>query len=95
MRGGEVEFTFGTTSLLLGGDIITRINGVQTTEAEKIAPIMRGLKVGATLTMSVFHEGETREVIYTLPERPLLPGDLPEEQTGMQQPTLSPRHDNP
>ena len=95
MRGGEVEFTFGTTSLLLGGDIITRINGVQTTEAEKIAPIMRGLKVGATLTMSLFHEGETREVIYTLPERPLLPGDLPEEQTGMQQPTLSPRHDNP
>ncbi len=95
MRGGEVEFTLGTTSLLLGGDIITRINGVKTTDAEKIAPIMRGLKVGARLTMSVFREGETREVIYTLPERPLLPGDLPEEQTGMQQPTLSPRHDKP
>ena len=95
MRGGEVEFTLGTLSLLLGGDIVTRINGVPTTDPERIAPIMRGLKVGDTLTMSVFREGDTREVVYTLPERPLLPGDLPEEQAGLQQPTLSPRHDKP
>ena len=95
MRGGEVEFTLGTLSLLLGGDIITSINGVPTSEAEKIAPIMRGLKVGSMLTMSVFREGETREIIYTLPERPLLPGDLPEEQTGLQQSPQSPRRDKP
>jgi len=95
MRGGEVEFTLGTISLLLGGDIITSINGVSTTDAEKIAPIMRGLKVGTTLTMSVFRDGESREVVYALPERPLLPGDLPEEQTGLQQPTLSPQRDKP
>ncbi len=95
MRGGEVEFTLGTISLLLGGDIVTVINGVPTTDAEKIAPIMRALKVGSTLKMSVFREGETREVTYSLPERPLLPGDLPEEQAGLQQPTLSPRHDKP
>jgi hypothetical protein len=43
----------------------------------------------------VFRDGATREVAYTLPERPLLPGDLPEEQAGLQQPTLSPRHDKP
>ena len=95
VRGGEVEFTLGTISLLLGGDIVTRINGVPTTEAEKIAPIMRNLKVGDTLKMSVFRENETREVNYTLPERPLLPGDLPEEQADLQQPTLSPKRDKP
>jgi serine protease Do len=95
MRGGEIEFTLGTTSLLLGGDIITVINGVPTTESETIAPIMRALKVGDTLKMSVFREGETRAVVYALPERPLLPGDLPEEQAGLQQPTLSPRRDKP
>ena len=95
MRGGEVEFTLGTLSLLLGGDIVTGINGVPTTDAQRIAPIMRGLKVGDTLTMSVFREGETREVVYTLPERPLLPGDLPEEQAGLQQPNVSPRRDKP
>jgi S1-C subfamily serine protease len=95
LRGGEIEFTLGNLSLLLGGDIVTSINGVHTTDAEKIAPIMRGLKVGDRLTMSVFREGKNREVVYTLPERPLLPGDLPEEQAGLQQPSLSPRHDKP
>ena len=95
MRGGEIEFTLGTISLLLGGDIITRINGVPTTDADKIAPIMRGVKVGDKLKMSVFRDGETREVVYTLPERPLLPGDLPEEQAGMQEPTRSPKRDKP
>ena len=95
MRGGEIEFTLGTLSLLLGGDIITSINGILTTEAEKIAPVMRGLKVGDKLTMEVFREGETRTIAYTLPERPLLPGDLPEEQAGLQQPSLSPRHEKP
>ena len=96
MRGGEVEFTFGAISLLLGGDIVTAINGVPTTDAEKIAPIMRALKVGSTLKMSVYREGETREVTYALPERPLLHGDLPDEQAaGLQHPTLSPRHDKP
>ena len=95
MRGGEIEFTLGTTSLLLGGDIVTAINGVPTTDADRIAPIMRALKVGSALKMSVFRDGATREVAYTLPERPLLPGDLPEEQAGLQQPSLSPRHDKP
>ena len=95
LRGGEVEFTLGNISLLLGGDIVTAINGVPTTDVEKIAPIMRALKVGSMLKMSVFREGEMREVTYTLPERPLLPGDLPEEQAGLQQSTPSPRHDKP
>jgi S1-C subfamily serine protease len=95
MRGGEIEFTLGTVSLLLGGDIVTAINGVPTTDADKIAPLLRALKVGSTLKMSIFREGETREVTYTLPERPLLPGDLPEEQADLPQRTLSPRHDKP
>ncbi len=95
MRGGEIEFTLGNISLLLGGDIITSINGVPTTDAERIAPLMRGVKVGDRLKMSLFRDGETREVTYILPERPLLPGDLPEEQTGMQEPTLSPKRDKP
>ena len=94
LRGGEIEFTLGTLSLLLGGDIVTRINGVPTNDAARIAPIMRALKVGDTLSMSVFREGETREVSYTLPERPLLPGDLPEEQPG-QPPMLWPRRERP
>jgi S1-C subfamily serine protease len=95
MRGGEIEFTLGTVSLLLGGDIVTAINGVPTTDADKIAPLMRALKVGSTLKLSIFREGETREVTYSLPERPLLPGDLPEEQPDLPQRMLSPKRDKP
>jgi serine protease Do len=95
MRGGELEFTLGNLSMLLGGDIVTRINGISTTDAQKIAPVMRNLKVGDTLRMNVFREGETREVVYTLPERPLLPGDVSDEQAGQEQPMFSPRHDKP
>jgi S1-C subfamily serine protease len=95
VRGGEIEFTLGTISLLLGGDIVTVINGVPATDADKISPMMRTLKVGDTLTLSVFRDGETRRIVYILPERPLLPGDLPEEQAGSQQPLVMPRRDKP
>lgn len=93
LHGGEVEFTLGNLSLLLGGDIVTSINGVPTTEADRIAPIMRALKVGDRMTMTVFRDGKTRQVVYTLPERPLLPGDIPDEQAEMSQPLRLPQRD--
>ncbi|HWA12703.1 MAG TPA: trypsin-like peptidase domain-containing protein [Burkholderiales bacterium] len=80
MQGGNIEFTLGTTSLLLGGDIVVSVNGVAATDEQRLAALMRSLKVGSRLNMRVFRDGATREVTYTLPERPLLPGDLPEEQ---------------
>ena len=86
IRGGRIEFTFGTIALLLGGDIVTKINGTSTTDPEKLARTMRSLKVGSSVKLTLFREGESREVEYVLPERPLLPGDLPEEQAQ----TLSP-----
>jgi len=90
IRGGRIEFTLGTISLLLGGDIVTRINDAPTTDPEKLAPIMRSLKVGSSVKLTLFREGETREVEYVLPERPLLPGDLPDEQAGTQLPSNVP-----
>jgi serine protease Do len=95
VRGGEIEFTLGTVSLLLGGDIVTVVNGVPATDADKMSPMMRALKVGDSLSLSVFRDGQTRTVTYTLPERPLLPGDLPEEQAGLQQPSIAPKRDKP
>jgi serine protease Do len=91
MRGGEIEFTLGTTSLLLGGDIITSINNTPVTDEEKFASIMRTLKVGSTLELSLFHDGQARRVSYVLPERPLLPGDVPAEDAPLPQRSLSPK----
>jgi hypothetical protein len=54
---------------------------------------MRALKVGDRLEMKVFRDGKTRNVAYTLPERPLLPGDVPDEQAEMSQPLRLPQQD--
>ncbi|MFI5342552.1 MAG: hypothetical protein ACHQ7N_22305, partial [Candidatus Methylomirabilales bacterium] len=37
---------------------------------------MQSLKVGDTVRLTLFREGETQDVEFVLPERPLLPQDL-------------------
>jgi serine protease Do len=79
IRGGRMELTVGGSSFLLGGDIVVSINGVKVTDAEGLASSMRGLKVGSRLKLEIFREGKYLDVEYDLPERPLLPGDVPSE----------------
>ena len=55
------------------------INGTPTTTDDNLGQIMRGLKVGSTIKLRLFREGKYRNVQYALPERPLLPSDLPSE----------------
>jgi S1-C subfamily serine protease len=81
IRGGEIELMIGGASLLLGGDIVVSINGAMMTQPEKLAGIMRSLKVGSVLRLKLFRQGKSIDVQYTLPERPLLPGDLPDAGT--------------
>jgi serine protease Do len=77
IRGGRLEIAIAGREFLFGGDIITAINGTRLTSAERLLEAMRALKVGDTLHLSVFREGEYSDVEYVLPERPLLPGDIP------------------
>jgi S1-C subfamily serine protease len=87
IRGGDIELTLGGSSLLLGGDIVTSVNGASMNQPEKLTNIMRGLKVGSTLRLKLFRQGKYFDVQYTLPERPLLPGDLPDAGSYAPQPT--------
>ena len=77
LRGGELELVIGGRSLLVGGDIITTVNGTPLNSPDSFVTIMRALKVGATISLTVFRDGEYHTVEYSLPERPLLPGDVP------------------
>jgi S1-C subfamily serine protease len=77
IRGGRLEIAIAGREFLFGGDIITAINGTRLTSAERLLEAMRALKVGDTLHLSVFREGQYSDVEYMLPERPLLPGDIP------------------
>ena len=78
IRGGVMELSIGGSSFLLGGDIVVSLNGAPMNEPDKLAGIMRGLKVGGRIKLKLFREGKYVELEYSLPERPLLPGDLPE-----------------
>jgi S1-C subfamily serine protease len=81
LHGGNLELTIGGNSLLLGGDIVVNLNGIDMNQPEQLAAAMHAIKVGSTLKLRLFHEGTYRNVEYKLPERPLLPGDVPDNGT--------------
>ena len=76
IRGGELELTIAGHEFLMGGDIITRINGIEMNSQDNIVEALGSVKVGSDISLSIFREGENVDLTYTLPERPLLPGDI-------------------
>jgi len=81
LRGGDLELAVGGREFLIGGDIITSINGTPLDSEEKLLDAMRALRVGATVTLKAFRDGKDVEVAYALPERPMLPGDIQGHQS--------------
>ncbi len=79
LRGGKLELTIAGYEYLLGGDIITKLNGAPLTTPENIIAALAELRVGSTVTLTIFRGGEYVDLKYTLPERPLLPGDISEQ----------------
>jgi serine protease Do len=73
---GGLPITIAEMEFLLGGDIITDINGQSLDEPEKFMNSVRSLRVGDKVSLTLYHEGKTRKVEFILPERPILPGDL-------------------
>ena len=76
LQGGDLEVTIAGHEFLLGGDIITAINGTAVTSPEKVAEALRGMKVGTPVALTVFRDGKEMKLAYDLPERPILPGDI-------------------
>jgi serine protease Do len=76
LRGGQLELTVAGREFLIGGDIITSVNGIRLDEPEKLLDVMRTLQVGSSVTLKAFRDGEDLELEYVLPERPLLPSDV-------------------
>jgi S1-C subfamily serine protease len=81
LQGGRLEVVIGGQEFLLGGDIVTRINGISVGQPEALERVMRGLRVGGRVVLTVFQDGQGREVAYDLPERPLQAVDLRERRT--------------
>jgi len=51
------------------------------TSDERLLEAMRAAAVGDTLRLTVYRRGEYLNLEYVLPERPLLPGDVPGQST--------------
>ncbi len=76
LQGGDLEVNIAGHEFLLGGDIITAIDGTPVASPDKVAEALRGMKVGSHVTLTVFRDGKELKLAYDLPERPILPGDI-------------------
>ena len=77
----------GTDEEAAGGDVITAVDGQAVTSIEELSSNISSRKVGDTVTLKVFRDGEEMEVQVTLGERPSttvtsneLPEDMPDWQ---------------
>jgi S1-C subfamily serine protease len=76
LQGGDLELTIAGHEFLIGGDIITRINGIEMNSQDNILEALGTVKVGSNVTLSISRAGHNLDVTYEVPERPLLPGDI-------------------
>jgi serine protease Do len=81
VRGGQLDVVIGGDAFLLGGDIITQVDGQQVDTPERLMRAMRGLKVGDTVLLTLFRGGQTQDMRFVLPERPFLPQDVPSQRS--------------
>jgi len=76
ISGGILDVTLAGQELLLGGDILTKIDGKAVTTPEQFESVLATLRVGSDVMLDVFRDGKPLQVRIKLPERPVLPQDL-------------------
>ena len=74
VKGGELDLIVSGEPYLLGGDVITEVNGVRADDPERLIATFGSLKVGDKARLTVFREGKTRQMEIALTERPASPG---------------------
>ncbi|MCX6550297.1 MAG: trypsin-like peptidase domain-containing protein [Acidobacteria bacterium] len=82
LRGGSLEMAFSGQPVLLGGDIVTRVNGAPIENPDALAKVLGTLTVGSALQIELSRDGKTVQVELVLSERPLLPYDMPWRRSG-------------
>jgi S1-C subfamily serine protease len=76
LRGGVWPVMWGPTEILLGGDIITEVNGVRIDSLEAALGIVRGLRIGETVKLKALRDGFEFESSVVLEERPLVEREM-------------------
>jgi len=79
LRGGRLSITVQGEDYLLGGDIVTAVNGTPVRTQEDFGARVKTLKVGQRARLTIFRDGATRDVTVNVAERPRLPYDLADQ----------------
>ena len=78
VRGGNLSVVVQGEEYLLGGDIVTAINGTAIRNHQDYLARVKALRVGQRAKVTVVRDGQPRELTLTVTERPRLPADLAE-----------------
>ncbi|MEK7715462.1 MAG: trypsin-like peptidase domain-containing protein, partial [candidate division NC10 bacterium] len=76
VRGGHTSIVLQGEEYLLGGDILTAIQGAPVKTHQEYVAKVRTLKPGQRVRLTVVRDGQSRELTLTVAERPRLPTDL-------------------
>jgi S1-C subfamily serine protease len=76
VRGGNLSVAVQGEEYLLGGDILTQINGTPIRSHADYVARVKTLRVGQKVKIVVVRDGSPRELSLTVSERPRLPSDL-------------------
>ena len=70
LLAGDLNVTIEGVPWVLGGDIIQEINGQDITSAEQHAEILKKMKVGDLVELSIVRDGTRHKILATVQERP-------------------------
>jgi S1-C subfamily serine protease len=70
IKGATGQATIGGQTVPIGGDIITKVDGKQVTGMDDVVSAVNEHKPGDDLTLTVWRDGQQRDVIVKLGDRP-------------------------
>jgi S1-C subfamily serine protease len=76
LQGGDFPVVIGVQQYLLGGDVISKVNGTKLTSVATVIRVVKSLRVGSKVKLEVWRGSKKRTVEVVLTERPILPGDI-------------------
>jgi putative serine protease PepD len=74
LRGGNRQLQVGNVVIIVGGDVITRIDQSEVKDADDLIKHIRERKPGDVVILKVLRDGQFKEVKITLQERPRTTG---------------------
>ena len=76
VRGGNLSVVVQGEEYLVGGDILTAIDGTAMRTHQDYLAKVKTLKPGQRTRITIMRDGQRRELSLTVGERPRLPSDL-------------------